>query len=421
MRRQGQNCALKYQDEVESNISFVDWKAKRTHNNRRPVLGQAAPWKRLDCAAQTKIDDMDFSEFVVRRDCPVRKPGGSTGNYRKDSWADCVQGVKANAPTQYTHDDRTDPSRMKNRPYTGQNTVQREPMLTTPHLCEFLDADTFSRVCRRHYDGAVALNRAVGDPLKYVPVEQLNTIAYKHLTNIRNQDYSTSNVYKSVFQEDPDGAKAINWRQNGAEAAPHLIPPSYKGWIWCEDVHENADPVGGNMGYCMGAHYGNQRSNVEGSFEEWGVAEAMKNHIQTWELGGFKYKQDPLKYFSIKGAMVEESSSDPYGINKAYKDASIVRPMTNALVLKNDEAGIDGVGILCSNRPLDIPEAELVKVKDVTTNMCGQGKTVCSRENVTTAGTGIVADGAVVQSAMVIEQGLTGKMCHTRVEARRVQ
>ena len=163
------------------------------------------------------------------------------------------------------------------------------------------------------------------------------------------------------------------------------------------------------MGYCMGAHYGNQRSNVEGSFEEWGVAEAMKNHIQTWELGGFKYKQDPLKYFSIKGAMVEESSSDPYGINKAYKDASIVRPMTNALVLKNDEAGIDGVGILCSNRPLDIPEAELVKVKDVTTNMCGQGKTVCSCENVTTAGTGIVADGAVVQSAMVIEQGLTGK------------
>ena len=145
---------------------------------------------------------------------------------------------------------------------------------------------------------------------------------------------------------------------------------------------------GWKHGLLHGAHYGNQRSNVEGSFEEWGVAEAMKNHIQTWELGGFKYKQDPLKYFSIKGAMVEESSSDPYGINKAYKDASIVRPMTNALVLKNDEAGIDGVGILCSNRPLDIPEAELVKVKDVTTNMCGQGKTVCSRENVTTAGTG---------------------------------
>ena len=74
VRRQGQNCALKYQDEVESNISFVDFAAKRKHNNRRPVLGQAAPWKRLDCAAHTKIDDMDFSEFVVRLDCPMRLP-----------------------------------------------------------------------------------------------------------------------------------------------------------------------------------------------------------------------------------------------------------------------------------------------------------------------------------------------------------
>ena len=70
----GQNCALKYQDEVESNISFVDFAAKRKHNNRRPVLGQAALWKRLDCAAHTKIDDMDFSEFVVRLDCPMRLP-----------------------------------------------------------------------------------------------------------------------------------------------------------------------------------------------------------------------------------------------------------------------------------------------------------------------------------------------------------
>ena len=152
-----------------------------------------------------------------------------------------------------------------------------------------------------------------------------------------------------------------------------------------------------------------------------GVAEAMKNHIQTWELGGFKYKQDPLKYFSIKGAMVEESSSDPYGINKAYKDASIVRPMTNALVLENDEAGIDGVGILCSNRPLDIPEAELVKVKDVTTNMCGQGKTVCSpRErhhgrhgHCCRRGSGPVGHGHRTR--------FDREMCHTRVEARRVQ
>ena len=87
-------------------------------------------------------------------------------------------------------------------------------------------------------------------------------------------------------------------------AAPHLIPPSYKGWIWCEDVHENADPVGGNMGYCMGAHYGNQKNNLAGSFEEWGDAEALKNHnIKTWELGGFTYKQDPLKYYKPRQVM----------------------------------------------------------------------------------------------------------------------
>ena len=171
------------------------------------------------------------------------------------------------------------------------------------------------------------------------------------------------------------------------------------------------------MGYCMGAHYGNQKNNLAGSFEEWGDAEALKNHnIKTWELGGFTYKQDPLKYYKTPSGHVHESSSDPLGIVTAFKAASTHRPMTNALVLKNDEAGIDGVGIISSNRPLDIPEAELKIVKDVTTNMCGEGKTVCSRENVTTVGTGIVADGAVVQSAMVIEQGLAGKWCHTRVE-----
>ena len=33
-----------------------------------------------------------------------------------------------------------------------------------------------------------------------------------------------------------------------------------------------------------------------GSFEEWGDAEALKNrNIKTWELGGFTYKQDPFK------------------------------------------------------------------------------------------------------------------------------
>ena len=262
---------------------------------------------------------------------------------------------------------------MKNRPYTGKGTfVHREPFMATGK------------------DGKL-------------PVEQLNVVYYKGHETIRDHNFSISNVFKASLPH-------ANWRQNGAVAAPHLIPPSYKGWIWCEDVHENADPVGGNMGYCMGAHYGNQKNNLAGSFEEWGDAEALKNHnIKTWEVGGFTYKQDPLKYYKTPSGHVHESSSDPLGIVTAFKAASTHRPMTNALVLKNDEAGIDGVGIMCSNRPLDIAEAELKTVKDVTTNMCGEGKTVCSRENVTAVGTGIVADGAVVQSAMVIEQGLAGK------------
>ena len=66
----GENCALKYQDEVESNISFLDFAAKRKVNNRRPVLGKAMPWMKLGCAMATKIDEIDFSEFVVRHDCP---------------------------------------------------------------------------------------------------------------------------------------------------------------------------------------------------------------------------------------------------------------------------------------------------------------------------------------------------------------
>ena len=169
-------------------------------------------------------------------------------------------------------------------------------------------------------------------------------------------------------------------------------------------------PCGWKHGLLHGGPLRQPEEQPGGIVRRMGDAEALKNHnIKTWELGGFTYKQDPLKYYKTPSGHVHESSSDPLGIVTAFKAASTHRPMTNALVLKNDEAGIDGVGIMCSNRPLDIPEAELKIVKDVTTNMCGEGKTVCSRENVTTVGTGIVADGAVVQSAMVIEQGLAGK------------
>ena len=103
--------------------------------------------------------------------------------YRGDSWVDCVKGVKVNAPTQYTHDDRTDPSRMKNRPYTGKGTfVHREPFMATGK------------------DGKL-------------PVEQLNVVYYKGHETIRDHNFSISNVFKASLPH-------ANWRQNGAVAAP---------------------------------------------------------------------------------------------------------------------------------------------------------------------------------------------------------
>ena len=135
----GENCALKYQDEVESNISFLDFAAKRKVNNRRPVLGKAMPWMKLGCAMATKIDEIDFSEFVVRHDCPpysesdireAEEAGSSPEEYF--AYPSCYRGIKANAPVHYTHDDRTDPSRMKNRP---AEIGTREPILQTPHIC----------------------------------------------------------------------------------------------------------------------------------------------------------------------------------------------------------------------------------------------------------------------------------------------
>ena len=69
---------------------------------------------------------------------------------------------------------------------------------------------------------------------------------------------------------------AIRWRGAGMDNVPlHRIPPSYKGWIWCEDQTEH--PTLGNVGYCTGAHYGNQKDNLEKSFQEWGAKESARN------------------------------------------------------------------------------------------------------------------------------------------------
>ena len=84
---------------------------------------------KAECAMDTKIDILDFSEFVVRHDCPLysdddiqnfeewkaRHGRNSMSIEEYYRYPSCYKGVKANAPTHYTHDDRTDPSRMKNR------------------------------------------------------------------------------------------------------------------------------------------------------------------------------------------------------------------------------------------------------------------------------------------------------------------
>ena len=66
----GKNCAMKFQDEVESNLDYnLKWEAFRENNARRPTLGQAEPWMHLMCMKDQRIDELNFEEFVVRRDC----------------------------------------------------------------------------------------------------------------------------------------------------------------------------------------------------------------------------------------------------------------------------------------------------------------------------------------------------------------
>ena len=95
----------------------------------------------------------------------------------------------------------------------------------------------------------------------------------------------------------------------------------------------------------------------------------------------------------------------------SYSETQDVRPMTNALILKNDEAGIDGIQLTCSNRDYTNkrPKAELTVVTDVTSNICGTDKTLCAEGNVNVVGTGLVDDGRVIDSMMLVEEGFMGK------------
>ena len=137
------------------------------------------------------------------------------------------------------------------------------------------------------------------------------------------------------------------------------------------------------------AHYGNQKDNLEKSFQEWGAKESARNKgglvIGTYSVGGFKYRMNPYRLnFEFGGKRTEYNFA-------SYSETQDVRPMTNALILKNDEAGIDGIQLTCSNRDYTNkrPKAELTVVTDVTSNICGTDKTLCAEGNVNVVGTGL--------------------------------
>ena len=124
----------------------------------------------------------------------------------------------------------------------------------------------------------------------------------------------------------------------------YKIPPSMKGWVWCEDIDESATDTGDIHGYCTGSLHGNTKSKPNSSFGKVGD-EAFK----TW----FRNPNGQLHYLNPTRATEN---------NDVVNLPTSKRPMANALILKNDEAGIDGIELYCSNHNdhSDIPNSRLV-------------------------------------------------------------
>ena len=116
--------------------------------------------------------------------------------------------------------------------------------------------------------------QAGGHP--FVPVEQL------HMTDqvIEEQKKKKEdpffeknfgghgNVHPAAFKDIEYGRKSdkvVSWKGNHAhistpdrivdKSTMHRLPPSYKGWVWCEDIDEDPQLAVGSMGYCLGAHW----------------------------------------------------------------------------------------------------------------------------------------------------------------------
>ena len=392
----GNNCAMKYQDQVESNIPFADWKHKRNVNNRRPVLGRAEEWKKLGCQANTKIETIDFSEFVVRLDCPAYSEddlieAGDTAPNEYFNYPSCQLGFKANSATTYMHNDRTDPSRMRDR--MGQYVT----MLHTPFL-------------------------GGNENENYAPVESLsyktNVWRYRAQVNEVNGAYSRGNVAGYAFHTDftnkspwelfkDDSVQLLNrkisWISHGQGLVSeqnnnlHLIPPSMKGWVWCEDIDEASNDTDPMRGYCTATHFGNRKDKASQSFGRWGEQEALKNFkdIKNW-----KYITDPIRREDFDSYADPEKGQEKY---LEYLNVWDTRPMVNSLILKNDEAGIDGIQLHCSNQLEAPPISTLYTRGAEETAFCPEGKVVCHPEQITSLGVGLDSTGEVVESSLYLD------------------
>ena len=180
----------------------------------------------------------------------------------------------------------------------------------------------------------------------------------------------------------------------------HLIPPSMKGWVWCEDIDEASNDTDPMRGYCTATHFGN-RKDAFGSFSTWGEQQAVRNFKakKNW-----RYVTDPLRR---PEEWIYDSSN--VLVQNRYlthlTESWDTRPMVNSLILKNDEAGIDGIQLHCSNQ-LEAPPTSTIHTRATvdTDELCPEGNVVCEPEQITKLGVGRDATGEMVQVTLNVRQ-----------------
>ena len=135
---------------IQSGKNLYSTKGYVPHSNQ-PVgtetTGNRVKWNGADeCAKTAKANGATFFQKIgthcvthtERNINNVGRCGGlcwkleETKKFRLFRYPSCQQGLKANSAVHYTHNDRTDPSRLRNR---VEENKMREPMLMTPFIC----------------------------------------------------------------------------------------------------------------------------------------------------------------------------------------------------------------------------------------------------------------------------------------------